>query len=339
MTPARRQIVVYVLVVLGALSIGYPRWKHKAANQELIQAVKRGDEDAVRHLLAIGANPNTAEIVDNGAGASLTIPVLHLAFWGFHEPGKEHGQYFRIARLLADSGANLNAPHVFSALLQSGNQETIDFFLARGIQPTADALNDAIAYSDVDMVRQILALKAEVNSTTFAGGRPLCVAAAAEGYDPARQKRMVEIARLLIAKGAVVDPPLFERDAKSSEIYAEIPMCGAARNGNLAMMKLLFQHHAEVRRPLSKGSTALHLAAFQRGRADVVQWLLAHGANVNARDNYGKTPLDRVRQGSNDREIRLLLEAAGGKEGRQLTETETLQVQTGAQTKPNAAGN
>ena len=40
----------------------------------------------------------------------------------------------------------------------------------------------------------------------------------------------------------------------------------------------------------SDGETALHVAA-QQGKHELVEALLANGANVNARDNKGRTPL------------------------------------------------
>ena len=41
---------------------------------------------------------------------------------------------------------------------------------------------------------------------------------------------------------------------------------------------------------VSTGETALHLAA-RYGRTEMARILMDHGANVNARDNAGRTPL------------------------------------------------
>jgi truncated hemoglobin YjbI/ankyrin repeat protein len=64
-----------------------------------------------------------------------------------------------------------------------------------------------------------------------------------------------------------------------------------------------------------KGRTALHCAA-KAGFAQVVETLIAHGADVNARDDAGRTPLDAVEEAARsiDREpVRRLLGAHGAR--------------------------
>jgi len=60
------------------------------------------------------------------------------------------------------------------------------------------------------------------------------------------------------------------------------------------------------------GRTPLHWAAF-RGRKTKVEMLLAHGANVDTRDWYGKTPLSLAKEGGHT-EIIELLKKHGAKE-------------------------
>ena len=82
---------------------------------------------------------------------------------------------------------------------------------------------------------------------------------------------------------------------------------------NIALMDLLLEHGADVnaqvtgtktyslrisRAPsLTEGMTALHVAA-QRGRADVVRYLLAKGAKTDLLDAGGHKPIDLVGTGS-----------------------------------------
>ena len=65
-----------------------------------------------------------------------------------------------------------------------------------------------------------------------------------------------------------------------------------------------------------EGMTALHVAA-SRGGKEAVKLLLDYGANVNAMDYNGDTPLDRVHQ-QDRKEIAPILKAAGGKRGHEL---------------------
>ena len=61
------------------------------------------------------------------------------------------------------------------------------------------------------------------------------------------------------------------------------------------------------------GWTPLHKAAYE-GYREIVELLIAKGANVNAKNKYGTTPLDMA----NDRETADLLRKHGGKTGEEL---------------------
>jgi ankyrin repeat protein len=99
----------------------------------------------------------------------------------------------------------------------------------------------------------------------------------------------------------------------------------AARGGGepFALMDVLLQHGADVNAQVTgtktysmriartpstnEGMTALHVAA-QTGRADLVRYLLAKGANTEIADSNGRKAIDLV--GARAAEIRALLENA-----------------------------
>jgi len=60
-----------------------------------------------------------------------------------------------------------------------------------------------------------------------------------------------------------------------------------------------------------QGFTPLHDTAFHRvERVDVAEVLLAAGADVNAKDDYGDTPLDKVKERGDDNMLVVLLQNA-----------------------------
>ena len=69
----------------------------------------------------------------------------------------------------------------------------------------------------------------------------------------------------------------------------------------------------DVTLPETKGNTALHFAC-ALGSWNISQWLVEHGANVNAKTHRGATPMDCL-EGDNAARIKKLLQKHGGKYG------------------------
>lgn len=83
----------------------------------------------------------------------------------------------------------------------------------------------------------------------------------------------------------------------------------------VATLKLgtaLIKAGAKVNRKGQKGFTPLHHAAFGK-KPDMVRLLLEHGAEINALNNAGKTPLDLA-----SGETAELLKEKGGKSASEL---------------------
>lgn len=70
-----------------------------------------------------------------------------------------------------------------------------------------------------------------------------------------------------------------------------------AVNSSVEMIQLLIEHGADVNVKDEKGKTPLHITAVTPS-VEKMQLLIEHGADVNAVDANGKTPLDYALQGT-----------------------------------------
>ena len=76
--------------------------------------------------------------------------------------------------------------------------------------------------------------------------------------------------------------------AASGDLGQEL--INAARDGKLAEVKQLVPQGADINAADGNGETPLH-AATGAGKLDVVQWLVGQGADINATNGDGETPL------------------------------------------------
>lgn len=131
----------------------------------------------------------------------------------------------------------------------------------------------------IDIVRVLLDKGANVNPET--NYRTPLMHAADKGY--------ADIVVLLLARGAKVNVQTGEGTA----------LMEAVTSGHVEIMKLLIAAGADVKAVHRTGDPILVMAAAQRNyskpsvepNAEVVQLLLAHGADPNARAQYGRTAL------------------------------------------------
>ena len=171
-------------------------------------------------------------------------------------------------------------------------------FLAHAQTPDAPEIVQAASKDDVAHVKDLIATGVNVNATQGDGATALHWAA---------HRNNLESARLLLDAGA--DPnkanalqatplwiasengnaPLTEllldsgADPNAALNMGETPLMRAARSGDLASVKLLMSGGAEVNvAEHERGQTALMWASSQQ-HADVVEYLLNNGADLNAR--------------------------------------------------------
>jgi hypothetical protein len=85
------------------------------------------------------------------------------------------------------------------------------------------------------------------------------------------------------------------------------PIHAAAANGNVRVVEALLQHGADANARQQGDFTALHTAAMD-GNEEMARLLLEHGADPTAQDSRGRTPLDLAREYEQEAVIALLSE-------------------------------
>ena len=93
----------------------------------------------------------------------------------------------------------------------------------------------------------------------------------------------LEIVKFLIDNGAAVNA--VEIDSRSALHFATI-------RGHLSIVRFLLENKADVNLRKRLGLTPLHVVMQYSKQTDLVQVLLDHGADIEAPDDRGDTPLD-----------------------------------------------
>lgn len=96
--------------------------------------------------------------------------------------------------------------------------------------------------------------------------------------------------------------------AEETSLKEEIPLINAVRAGNAKQVKKLIKSGADVNAKDDEGKTALMWASMY-GHNDMIKFLIKNGADVNAKDNNGNTALMFASKYGHDDIVKLLTEA------------------------------
>jgi hypothetical protein len=92
------------------------------------------------------------------------------------------------------------------------------------------------------------------------------------------------------------------------DVHGNTPLHLAAEGGHESVVQLLLNHRANVNAKNQHGNTPLHVAA-ERDHEPVVQLLISHKASVGAKNQRGDTPLYVAARNDSESVGRLLVEA------------------------------
>ena len=241
----------------------------------LQQASYYGDMCMVTELLNHGADP---ELVDGSYGGPLQAATIR--------------GHYRIAQLLLDRGANVNAQpgemwhiggvHVSSTALAAAtyraDNDMIDLLLNKGALVDLEhgwyppALYVAAEVGHAALIPKLLSSSAGLEAQ-FGGKTPL-YAAVKEGH--------LAVARRLLDSGANVNSPVLDQDRRITILDT------AVERGNDDILKLLIDFRADVNaisERFNRAEPPLHKATKQ-GQLSTVRILLDHGADCNLRSTH-----------------------------------------------------
>lgn len=271
--------IVSMLIRKGADVHRRNRWGATA----LIFAAEKGDKSIVRSLIRAGADVNAKE---QDGGTALTAAA-------------RAGQV-GIVRLLLKEGADITATEygrkAWMLAAEEGHTDVVKILIddAREINERTGPLGyttliEAALRGRVETIGYLIKRGADVNATSEFGETAL-MHAAAGGH--------IKVVNILLGEGASVNA------AKSSGMT---PLMYAARRGHTEVVKLLIKKGAEVNTRAEDGTTALILSA---DYPDILQILIEKGADITASGfGMGRTALMQAAGLGRVESVRLLLDA------------------------------
>jgi ankyrin repeat protein len=242
----------------------------------LMIAIDNYEFDTAKALLDAGANPHLADWWGRTALYLAVDMNTYVPREGAPHPRSKNTTAMDLVNALLAAGVEVNTQLNFHRPGRGGNsQRFVDDLLTTGASP----LLRASIMHDEPAMRALLAAGAQVDLPNVMGVTPLMAAAGVGVREP--------------GFGANRSPDFTSKKIESEVIASLDILLAAGANVNAGITDLA-SRTARIARQNSmtdrQGQTALHQAA-GRGWPQVVEYLLAHGANVGATDALGRTAL------------------------------------------------
>ncbi len=265
----------------------------------LVEAIEDGHLEAVRALLEMGADPNnrptgydaplvvaarsgTLEIVKLlvEAGAEVVGEGLDEALWSAAEQEDMEIVEYLLDAAADSDGIGREGGAALAAAISTGSREMIEALLEHGVDINAEEIPAAIVhrYYEEQTIEQLAWLVDHgLDLNSDAPGYTLLHLFIVRGHDDA--------VRWCLEHGA--DPDRGEHPLCGTALICEVvdpEVC------DIATVRLLIEHGADVNARRDNGETALHWAV-HNNLPDVVAALLEAGADPNVQADEGYTPM------------------------------------------------
>jgi len=246
----------------------------------------------LHHMVLLCARPDVAEVlINNGAAINTTdnpgTTPLSIAA-DYHSMGGIIGDYSALAKFFIDKGATvdihtatiLDMSKKVKALLQT-NPELVNARRESGYRSAGTTpLHHAVRNGNTALARMLLKYGADVNAVDKLGYPPLYLIA--QFHAPRWKGTRWEMIKLLLAHGG----------GSRSNHFPELDIFSSSLLGRTdVVIQLLSEVPALINAKDAGGNTPLHLAVWNCQK-EMVGLLVAKGADVNAKNNHGRTPIN-----------------------------------------------
>ncbi len=284
----RWEVVLFILLVTIGVSLAFFAQSRFQSVRELIEAARQGDVQKAKSLLDSGVDVNARNKYGRNALGEAVV-YDHIA----------------VLKLLLEHGANVSGSHGQIALdvaCHKGNMDAVKLLQDYGVKMTLPA---AASLGDLKQVEELIEKGHPLDEESFG----------MTALSAAIRKRNADVVTLLFDKGLDVNATTSRRTALEM----------ACEAGDIFILDLLLERGAHVNQLLGLTAevksvdpcrmTALMYAAY-KGNLDLVELLVARGADARAKNPCGKTALayaelgesEMRSPGGNYRKIREFLE-------------------------------